>query len=264
MRGTHSLGPAVELDLFRSYLVVLEEGSLNRAAVRLRFAQSSLTRQMQALEHELGGRLLERTPGGVAPTAAGQKLAERVRRVLADFDSAVCETRCLARGQQSLVRVGYLLSATQSHLNPALVALRKSHPEVKVKLLDLTPGEQIGALRRGEIDVGLIGHWGDVLTRDFYARKLGALTMLVALPENHALAKRASLRLADLRNEMFVGAPDREVPGHNRWLQQICRRAGFKPRIVQDGESLSHAFSLVVSENAIGLVPEFMRDDARP
>ena len=60
------------------------------------------------------------------------------------------EARRLARGQRDLIRVGYLGSAAQMFLDPALSALRRTHPEVKVKLFDLSPGEQIVALRKGD------------------------------------------------------------------------------------------------------------------
>jgi DNA-binding transcriptional LysR family regulator len=142
-------------ELVRSFLVVLEEGSLNRAALRLHLAQSSLTRQMQALEHEIGGALLERMASGVAPTAAGHALARRILPVLAEFEAAVSETRRFARGQNSQIRVGYMRAVATMVLNPALAVLRKTHPAVKVELFDLTQGEQITALRHGDIDVGL-------------------------------------------------------------------------------------------------------------
>jgi DNA-binding transcriptional LysR family regulator len=61
----------------RSFLIVVEEGSLHRAAARLHISQPALSRQMQALEHELGGRLLEHMATGVSPTAGGQALAPR-------------------------------------------------------------------------------------------------------------------------------------------------------------------------------------------
>jgi DNA-binding transcriptional LysR family regulator len=134
----------------RAFLVALEEGSLNRAAVRLRMSQSALSRQMQVLENEIGGALLERTPVGIRPTDAGYALATSLPRVLADYDAALDEARRLARGQRELIRLGYLGSAAQAFLDPALSALRRTHPEVKVKLLDLSPGEQIVALRKGE------------------------------------------------------------------------------------------------------------------
>jgi DNA-binding transcriptional LysR family regulator len=59
------------LEEIRSFLAVVEEGSLRRAAARLHTSQPALSRRMQALEHELGGRLLERMSTGVRPTAGG-------------------------------------------------------------------------------------------------------------------------------------------------------------------------------------------------
>ena len=64
-------------------------------------------------------------------------------RVLAGYDAAIAEARRLARGQRDLIRVGYLGSTAQMFLDPALSVMRHSHPGVKVKLLDLSPGEQI-------------------------------------------------------------------------------------------------------------------------
>src|SRR4051812_9302052 len=135
MHVLHSL--AAMLTQLRSFQVVVEEGSLNRAAVRLRMSQPALSRQMQTLEAEVGGRLLERTTAGVSPTDAGHALAASIPPVLARYDAAMAEARHLARGQREYLRIGYLVSVGQTYLNPALSSLRRTHPDVKVKLLDL-------------------------------------------------------------------------------------------------------------------------------
>jgi DNA-binding transcriptional LysR family regulator len=75
---------SIVLEKLRLFLVILEEGSLRRAADRLRISQSAITRQIQSLELELGGQVLERTSAGVRPTKGGQALAERAKRLLAD------------------------------------------------------------------------------------------------------------------------------------------------------------------------------------
>jgi molybdenum-dependent DNA-binding transcriptional regulator ModE len=85
-------------------LVFLEEGSLDRAAARLRISQPALSRQMQALEHELGGRLLERMATGVSPTAGGQALANRMGAVLASYDLAMSDTCRALRGETDELR----------------------------------------------------------------------------------------------------------------------------------------------------------------
>lgn len=248
---------SVNLELLRSFFVIVAEGSLNRAAERRRVSQSTLTRQMQALEREVGGALLERGPAGVALTATGHVLVERLEPVLAEYDRAWGEVKKRARGQSAELRVGYLMSAVADYLNPALAELRRAHPEVKVTLLDLSPGEQIAALRRGEIDLALIGASGSLLAKEFYLKKLAVLPVHVALPAPHRFAGRSRVSLAELKDELFVGALDSDMPGYNRWVGQLSRRAGFRARFVQDAHSLTHGLLLVVTEGAVSLLPEY-------
>ncbi len=162
------------IEKLRLFLVILEEGSLRRAAERLHISQSAITRQIQLLEHDLGGRVLERTSTGVRPTNGGHTLAEKARSLLADYDLVMAKVRRLVRGESDRLRIGYVASAVEEYLGPALAALRRTHPKVKVKMLDLTPGEMIIALRRDEIDLALTGHGADLLSRDLYTYKLAS------------------------------------------------------------------------------------------
>lgn len=258
MRNMHILG-RMNVDLLKSFVAIVGEGSLNRAAERLRVAQSTLTRQLQALEQEAGGRLLERGPKGVAPTAAGHALCEGLRPLLAAHERLWTEVRAKARGQSALLRIGYLASVVSSYLTPALAAVRRTHPEAKVSLYDLSPGEQITGLRRGELDVALLGQEGAGFSREFYTRRIATLAVFAALAEAHPLAVRRQLRVADLRSEFFIGAREDDVPGHNRWVTRLCRKAGFRARLLPDSESLAHGLATVVAESAVMLVPEYVR-----
>lgn len=247
----------VNLDLLRSFFAVVEHGSLNKAAAHLRVSQSTLTRQMHALEHDVGGRILERGASGVALTASGRLLFDGTRPLMAKFDGLVEEVSKLARGQSATLRVGYLMSAAGEYLSPALATLRRTNPEVKVRLVDLSPGEQIEALRKGTIDLALVSGVKAVVAREFFVRRVAVLPLIVALPETHRLAARAELRLTDLRGENFIGANDRDMPGNRQWLVQLCRRARFRPRFVAESESLTQALALVVAEHAIALLPAY-------
>src|SRR5712675_872889 len=95
----------------RSYLIVVQEGSLHRAAKRLNLSQSALSRQMQKLEHELGGPLLERMTTGIRPTAAGRALVSKMAAVISNYETALVEVRRNIRGTTDQLRVGYLNSA---------------------------------------------------------------------------------------------------------------------------------------------------------
>src|SRR6266850_1285696 len=136
------------LEKLRLFRVVLEEGSLRRAAERLHLSQPAITRQLRLLEHELGGRVLERTSAGVRPTNGGHALAEKAKPLLANYDSTMAEVRRLLRGESERLRIGYIASAVQEYLGPALAVLRRAYPRLKVKMLDQTPGEMIIALRQ--------------------------------------------------------------------------------------------------------------------
>src|SRR5207248_283405 len=112
--------PSVNIEVLRSFIAVLEAGSLNKAAEQMRVSQSTLTRQMQGLEQEIGGKLFERSQAGVALTAAGHTLFDGVQPLLAKFEATIAATRKRARGQSSSLRLGYLMSAATEFLNPAL------------------------------------------------------------------------------------------------------------------------------------------------
>lgn len=245
----------MNLDLLRSFFATAEFGSLSKAAEQLHVSQSTLTRQVQTLETEVGGQLFERGRSGVALTAAGHLLLEGMRPVVARADIVISEARKLARGQSASLRIGYLMSAAGEFLNPALAALRRSHPETKVRLVDLSPGEQIAALRRGELDVIVVGNINPSATREFFVRRIATLPVVVALPETHALAASADIAVADLRRELFIGADPADVPGFNNWILQLCRRAGFRPKFVENADGLTHTLSLLVAENAVTLLP---------
>jgi DNA-binding transcriptional LysR family regulator len=249
------------LEKLRLFLVVLEEGSLRRAADRLRISQSALTRQMQALELEVGGLVLERTSAGVHPTKGGQALAVRAKPLLADYDSALAEVRRLNRGASERLRIGYIASAVQEYLGPALAALRRTYPRLKVEMLDQTPGEMITALRQGKIDLALTLHGIDLLSRDFYTRKLGTVRSVVALPVSHRLAAEKQVSLSQLKGETFVQGSDEAVPGYNQRITQFCRKVGgFRPRLatIDPASSLVESLAVAANEEAISIQPAFI------
>jgi DNA-binding transcriptional LysR family regulator len=255
MGSTHDSIRVLNLDLLRSFFAISEYGSLSKAAEQLHVSQSTLTRQMHALEAEIGGRLLERGHRGAALTAAGHILLKGMRPVVAKADDVIAEARQLARGQSASLRIGYIMSAAADYLNPALAALRQSHPKIKVRLVDLSPGGQIAALRAGELDVAVLGNINAAIAREFFVRRIRTLPVVAALPASHPLAAKANLALVDLRGELFVGADPTAVPGFNHWLSGICRRASFRPRFVEQANSLTHTLSLVVAEDAVTLLP---------
>jgi DNA-binding transcriptional LysR family regulator len=252
------------IERLRALFTVVEEGSVNRAAVRLRITQPALSRQMQSLENDVGGRLLEREASGVKPTSLGHALMKAMRPVLAAYEAALADVRRQSRGLRSELRVGYLISAAQPVLSPALARLKKSHPEIKLKLHDMSPKEQIDALRAGELDVALIGQEGAVAAREFHSHKLGSLGVCAALADSDAFARRKSIAIKELKARDFIGIDEDQMPGRNRWMTALCRAAGFKPRFAVVTDGITHVLSQVASESAVTLLPGYFRSFKHP
>ena len=255
------------LEEFRSFLVILEEGSLRRAAQRLHVSQPSLTRQMQLLEHDLGGRLLERTSAGVRPTSGGYALAGKARTLLADHDSAMAEIRGLVRGESNRLRIGFTASTMQEYLKPSLTLLRRTHPKLKIKMVDQMPTELIAALRRDEIDLALTAYGAEMLSHDFYTHKLASLPSLAVLPFEHRLASEKQISISQLKDDSFAWTPEEIAPGRNQMVVQLCRQFGkFRPRFVRIGKFTSaiEGFMKMANEGAITLGPSYISHMTAP
>ncbi len=128
-------------------------------------------------------------------------------------------------------------------------------------MLDQTPGEMIAALRQGEIDLAFTLHGVDVLSRDFYARKLATVRSVVVLPVSHRLATEKQVSVSQLRNETFVRGSNDSVPGYNQRIAQFCRKfGGFRPRLVTIGGAMDlvESLALAANEDAISIQPAFI------
>src|SRR5688500_5116487 len=115
----------MELRYLRYFIAVAEERSITRAAARLRLAQPALSRQLRALEDEIGSPLMERNSRGVMLTEAGLAFAEDAKRILADVEAVVSAARARSRGTKGDLNIGYAPSPTAEILPPALQALEK-------------------------------------------------------------------------------------------------------------------------------------------
>jgi DNA-binding transcriptional LysR family regulator len=198
----------MDLDLrkLRYFLALAEERHFGRAAERLLIAQPVLSRQIRALEHELGCQLLTRSTRSVELTAAGRQLQADGPGVLTAADLATSRTLERARGVQRLV-VGFAPGLTVSTL---VRAYGREHPDVDVQMLYVNWYEQAEAVIDGRVDVGYLR--GDFSEEPrLRTVTVGEEARVACMPENHPLARRRSLKLSDLDGEMMLHAEARRA-----------------------------------------------------
>lgn len=119
----------------RTFVRAVELGSLSAAARELRTTQPTVSKQVAALERELGVRLLQRSTTHLAPTEQGRRFYERARRVLEEYSEAVDDARGLSQTPAGLLRVAASVSLGVLHLNRLAQAFLALHPQVEIELI---------------------------------------------------------------------------------------------------------------------------------
>lgn len=251
----------MELRHLRYFVAVAEEKHFGRASKRLRIAQPPLSRQIQELEAELGFSLFDRSRRHVALTPAGEVLLKHTRRVFEELERGVREARRASTGETGHITVGYLSSVAFSGLPELLRAFRARSPAVEVSLRELSPQEQIEALKEGRIDVGFTR--GPLYDHDLSSRLVRREALAVALPEDHALVGRSRIEVRALASEPFVVFTRTRAPAFFDFIMRLCRDAGFEPRVVQESPQLD-VVSLVAAGFGIAILPGSIRHARRP
>ena len=252
----------MELRHLRYFVAVAEELNFCRAAERLRIAQPPLSLQIRHLEDELGAPMFNRVKRRLVLTPAGQTLLEEARRLLKESEAVKRRVREVARGQTGRLAIGYVGTAMYDLLPDAVRLFRQRHTGVELFLEDMSTAAQVQALRRGQIQLGLLRppiNDDAVETEDLVQERL-----LVALPENHPLCRKSHVRLAEMAEEPFVLCSAEVEPSLHRCYVDLLKSAGFEPRIVQEVTHLQTQLGMVAAGVGVSLVPSAVTYQTRP
>lgn len=253
----------VELRHLRYFAAVAEARHFGRAAARLRIAQPPLSRQIQALEAELGFSLLDRSKKRVELTPAGAVLARHVQKIFATIDTAVHEATRAAAGDFGRLAIGYSTAVALSGFSELLRAFREKAPGVELVLREKPAQVQLQAIRAGELDVGFVR--GDVDLEDdtLQSRRVRREPLLMVLPSDHALAKKKRIALGEVARDPFVLWPRGVAPMVFDYLMRLCHGAGFTPQIAQEATQLD-IVSLVSAGFGVSILPASFEAARRP
>ena len=235
------------------YLVALADTRhFGRAAERTFVSQPTLSAQLKKLEQYLGVQLIERAPKRVALTPAGEAIVERARRILESSDEIVE----LAKGHRDplagRIRLA-LLPTIGPYLLPNVAAkLRKALPRLELMLYEYQTDTMLEKLHSGDIDVGILAlpvELGGLESRELYKEPF-----MVAMPSDHRLASRASIRVQDLHEETLLLLDD----GHCLRDQalDICSTTSVHEKQDFRATSLETLRQMVAAGVGITLLPE--------
>jgi DNA-binding transcriptional LysR family regulator len=246
----------LNLGRLRVLTEVAYRGSLSAAAVELSYTQSAVSQQIAALESETGMVLLERHPRGVTLTAAGQMLVGHAEGILGRLEAAEAALEAIAGLRGGRLRVASFPTAGATLMPLAIATFRSAYPDVELTLAEGEPEEIVPRLRAGELDLALLF--------EFPGRSLAAAgetrvelledPLHLALPREHRLARRASIRLEELAVEAWVQTSNASPCA--RHVVRSCLAAGFEPRVAFESDDYQTVQGLVAAGVGVALIPE--------
>ncbi|MBO6269376.1 MAG: LysR family transcriptional regulator [Clostridium sp.] len=184
----------------RSLLTVLETGSISSAAEILNGTQSGITQTMNALEAELGFKILYRTNRGVTLTEAGAKILPLLMQLDEDFRALERESREIAAGRGIPIRIGTYSSIANAWLPDILSKYEERHPEISFEIM-VSSDKLAKWLSKGKVDMLLADEelgagfrWFPIMQDEYMA----------AVPIGSVIAQRSAITEDELQKYPMI------------------------------------------------------------
>jgi DNA-binding transcriptional LysR family regulator len=246
----------LEIRQLRYFVAVAQEGQMTRAAQRLQLAQPALSQAMARLEAQLGVKLLERHPRGVALTRAGESFLEKAQAALAAMDDTQAAARSWARQEEGRLHAGFMSLTPPMMAGDLFTRFMGEHPSATIEWRQLGYPTLAPRDWLGDSDVGLI--WFAPTGPGLATQPIRTSPLVVTMTRTHPLADRSELRVEDILDEPFPGVVDWCDPG---WLGHwgLDRYRGAPAPRTDDGAiTPEEVASIVASGRAITTVPEIV------
>jgi DNA-binding transcriptional LysR family regulator len=237
----------MDIEQLRSFLAVADELHFGRAAERLHVAQPPLSRTIKRLERELGTRLFDRNTRSVRLTSSGQALMDPAKEVLDALRRAETAVRSADHGEVGTVRIAFAGVSTHRLVARLARVVRSQRPGIQLELSSQNFAQPaMKRLLAGETDLAL-GRW-DVVPAEISAQVVMPDSLVLAVPDTHALAGARRLSIGQLASEGFISLPPHEGSVLPDRLRRLAHANGFVADVVQVAPDTQTALALVSAE----------------
>ncbi len=241
----------MELFQLEQFLAAARLENITRAAEELSLTQPALSKNIKALENELGYPLFSHVGRSIALNENGRILEKHAKRAFAALQDARAELYEFNQKQASSISI---CVHAASHLIPQmLVDYKQAHPAITFSLSQELSGEAAGRPFDFIIDASLSPAAGGGGSLTLVREEL-----LVALPRNHRLAKRKRLALSELKDEPFVGL--RKGYPLSQITEFYCNMSGFAPHVVFDSDNPATLRNIISLGTGVALIPSLTWD----
>lgn len=242
----------IKLKDLRYLVAVADTRHFGRAAEKCFVSQPTLSAQLKKLEDYLGVQLVERQPKNVTLTEAGEQIVARARRILEASEEVVTLARAHRDPLAGRLRLALLPTVGPYLLPRVSQPIRKALPRLELRLYEYQTVPMLEKIEAGEIDLGILALPVDV--EGLESRELYTEPFVVAVPDQHRLARRESVKVNDLDGETLLLLED----GHclREQALEVCSNAGLHEKQDFRATSLETLRQMVATGAGITLLPE--------
>ena len=241
----------MELKQVTYFLAVAELGSFSAAADHLYISQSSLSKQIMALEKELGIELFDRSKRNIVLTEAGATFRKHAQRLNDEYKVMLANLKEYKRAPSlSIVAIPVI---AQYGITSYIAQFQSAFPNIQLMLEEREASTILPALNDHQFDLAFVrDNYLDV--EQYHVLEVDRDKFMVTLSVKHPLATRTSISLSELANENFIMF-DKGTIVHELAVD-VCRQAGFVPRIFYASLRVESILGLVASQSGIALIME--------
>ncbi|WP_119462319.1 LysR family transcriptional regulator [Rhodospirillaceae bacterium SYSU D60014] len=239
----------MNLRSLRTFVTIADTGGVHRAAARLNLSQPALSRQIRALEIELGVPLFDRIGRRVQLTSEGEDLLRRSRQLLSDADSLVERADALKKGETGILRIGATPQVIENTLAPFLGHYRRRHPAIEVQLVEDGGVRLPDRLANGDVQLVLTV----VIDERFRQRLLYPGYGIAVLSTKHRLSQRRTIDVEELADEPLLLL--HRTFASREWLDTACNAAHIRPRVLLESAAPHTIIALAGAEYGIAIIP---------
>ncbi len=236
----------MELYQLRYFKAVAETEHFTRAAEKLHITQPSLSKAISSLESELDLQLFDRDKRSVYLNAYGQSFLRHVNRILTELDDAEQELQDMKGSQVGNIHIASCaIFGAPSFMHDYNSNFFLEHPNIGLHMYVTNTNQIETLLCQRKIDFGFAttaSECPDIQSTILFSYRLG-----LVVSREHPLAHRKAVWLSEFKNDNFMC--NNTSPDNRDSVYELCRRAGFEPHIIFEGESAGIIGS-AISRNA--------------
>lgn len=242
----------MEIKQVQYFLAIAETGSFSVAADNLYISQSSLSKQILALEKNLDVQLFDRSKRKVSLTEAGKAFQKHAQNFDDLYKSMLVDMGEFRKTLPTL-SIAAIPVIAQYGITTFIAKFRSEYPDVNLVLEEREASTVLPALFQDKYDLAFVRDYG-VDSSQFSTIEIVTDKLMIAVSKNHRLADRETLSLAELSNENFIMF-NKGTLVHELALN-ACRSAGFEPRVFYSTLRGASIIGLVASNSGVALMME--------